>query len=90
VFGNEVVDNTVNFDSANTRTLQDYLRLDASALYKFKISQRFRSELGASVWNLSNERNPINNYYRVSDDTAVKFSRFSLGLTTNAVFRIYF
>lgn len=88
---NEVVDDEVNFDSANNERLQDYLRVDASAMYKFKISNRSRSEIGASVWNLTNIKNPINNYYRLNNEnTPVKFSRFSLGLTTNAVLRIYF
>lgn len=91
LIGNEVVDNDINFDVANNRRLQDFMRIDASAIYKFKISNRFHSEIGASVWNLSNRANPINNYYRVNDENSpVQFSRFSLGLTTNAVFRIYF
>lgn len=90
VIGNDVTENEVNFDTANNQRLQDYLRLDASVLYKFKISNTFRSELGASVWNILNRENPINNYFRVTNDEAVKFSRFSLGLTTNAVLRIYF
>lgn len=91
LIGNEVVDNTVSFDVANNKRLQDYLRIDASVLYKFKINNTFRSEIGASVWNLSNRANPINNYYRVGEnDTPVQFSRFSLGLTSNAVFRIHF
>jgi len=91
LMGNEVVGNTINFDVANNQRLQDYLRIDASVLYKFNISSTFRSEIGASVWNLSNRANPINNYFRVGEnDTPVQFSRFSLGLTSNAVFRIYF
>jgi hypothetical protein len=91
LFGNEVVDGEVNFDTANNRRLQDYIRIDASALYKFKISNSFRSEIGASLWNLSNRENPINDYYRVNNENRpVKFTRFSLGVTTNAVLRIYF
>ena len=89
--GNEVVDNDINYDVANNERLKDYLRIDASALYKFRISKTFRSEIGASVWNLSNRENPINNYFRVNDENSpVQFSRYSLGLTTNAVFRVYF
>ena len=70
--------------------LEDYLRLDASAIYNFKIFNKFRSEIGASVWNILNKENPINNYYRVNNDNPIKFSRFSLGVTTNAVLRFYF
>ncbi len=89
--GNEIVDNDVNFDKANNERLQDYLRVDASAIYKFKISKAFRSEIGASVWNISNKENAINNYYRVNEGGSLnRFSRFSLGLTTNAVIRLYF
>jgi hypothetical protein len=91
LFGNEVDGNDVNFDVANNRRLQDFMRVDASLVYKFKISNRFRSEIGVSIWNLSNRENPINNYYRVTDENSpVQFSRFSLGLTTNAVLRVYF
>ncbi|MCB0398344.1 MAG: TonB-dependent receptor [Winogradskyella sp.] len=89
--GNEIVNDDVNFDAANGERLLDYLRIDASAIYKFKINNRFRSEIGASIWNISNRENSINDYYRVSETNTVnKFSRFSLGLTTNAVFRVYF
>lgn len=88
---NEIVDDDVNFDKANNERLFDYLRVDTSAIYKFKLSDTFRSEIGASVWNISNRENAINNYYRVNEvDTVDKFSRFSLGLTTNAVVRLYF
>ncbi|WP_299223340.1 TonB-dependent receptor [uncultured Psychroserpens sp.] len=89
--GNEILDENVNFDDANNERLLDYLRIDASAIYKFKISNTLRSEIGASIWNISNRENAINNYYRISEnDTVNTFSRSSLGLTTNAVFRIYF
>lgn len=89
--GNEINDDDVNFDKGNSQRLIDYLRVDASAIYKFKISNTFRSEIGASVWNISNRQNAINDYYRVNEvDGVNKFSRFSLGLTTNAVVRLYF
>ena len=89
--GNEIDNDDVNFDEGNSQRLIDYMRIDASAIYKFKISNTFRSEIGASVWNISNRQNAINDYYRVNQNDAVdKFSRFSLGLTTNAVVRLYF
>ncbi|WP_298901263.1 TonB-dependent receptor [uncultured Psychroserpens sp.] len=89
--GNEIVEDNVNFDQGNNERLSDYLRIDASVIYKFKLSNSVRSEIGASIWNISNRENAINNYYRVNVNTEVnKFSRFSLGLTTNAVARIYF
>ncbi|GAB4162358.1 MAG: TonB-dependent receptor [Winogradskyella sp.] len=91
IANNEIIDNTVNFDNANNERLADYLRIDASALFKFKINSTFRSELGVSIWNISNRENLINNFYRINTNNEVdKFTRLSLGLTTNAVVRIYF
>lgn len=89
--GNEVEENTINFGEANSLRLREYLRLDASMLYKFKLTDGLRTEVGASVWNLTNRENTINNFYRVgAADEADEFSRFSLGLTTNFMVRVYF
>ena len=63
--GAEIVDGDVNFDKANADRLKDYLRIDASALYKLKINKRYKSEIGASLWNISNRKNTINHYYRI-------------------------
>lgn len=89
---NEIVNDHVNFDRANSNRLIDYIRIDASAIYKLKLGKKHRSEIGASLWNISNRDNAINNYYRINEDeiTIDKFSRFSLGLTANAVVRLYF
>ncbi|MDY2587375.1 TonB-dependent receptor [Winogradskyella aquimaris] len=91
VSDNPIIDNGINFDQANNERLMDYLRIDASALFKFKISNTFRSEVGASIWNISNRENIINNFFRINESNDVdEFTRLSLGLTTNAVVRIYF
>ena len=79
------------FESANSSRLDDYLRLDASLLYKFKIGDGLRSEVGASVWNVLNRQNVINSYYRTDNvGTVNEFSRFSLGTTANFVARVFF
>jgi len=72
----------------NNSRVKDYFRIDASVIYKFKISGNFRYEIGASIWNLLDKENAINNYYRV-DNLPNKFSRLSLGLTTNFIFRVH-
>ena len=87
---NEMVDGNINFGVANSNRMKDYLRIDASAVFKLKISPGFRSEIGASVWNISNRDNSINDYYRIDEDQVNRFSRVALGLTTNAVVRCYF
>lgn len=91
LLGNEIIDEEINFDVANNTGLEVFFRVDASAVYKLKISESLRTEIGASVWNALNTENTINNYYRVGlDNTPRKFSRESLGLTTNFIVRLYF
>lgn len=89
--GNEIIDNQVNFGLTNHTRVEDYFRVDASALYKLKISKSLHSEIGASIWNAFNIKNTINNYYRIdSNNTPNKLSRLALGLTTNFIIRLNF
>ena len=91
VEGNAVIDDEINFGVANSNRLEDYVRVDASVLYKWKIAEGVHSEIGGSVWNILNQENTINNFFRVAQDgTPNRFSRFSLGITSNVVFRVYF
>ncbi|SIQ14647.1 TonB-dependent receptor plug domain-containing protein [Maribacter ulvicola] len=89
--GNEILNQQVNFDVANNTRIPEFFRVDLSAIYKLKLSKGLRTEIGASVWNALNKENTINNYYRVgADNRPIKFSRESLGLTTNFMVRFYF
>jgi len=89
--GNEIVDEEINFDLANNNRLDDYLRVDASVLYKWKVSKGLYSEVGGSVWNVLNQENTINNFYRIAQDGVPnRFSRSSLGITSNFILRVYF
>jgi len=89
--GNEIFNEEVNFDVANNTRVPEFFRVDLSAIYKLKLSEGLRTEIGASVWNALNKENAINNYFRVgADSRPIKFSRKSLGLTTNFMIRLYF
>jgi hypothetical protein len=91
LLGNEINRGEVNFDTVNDRRLPDYIRADLSALYKLKLTDGLRSEIGASIWNVFNSDNAINNYYRINaENTVDKFSRSALGLTTNFMIRLKF
>lgn len=91
VQGNEITDEEINFGIANTARLQDYFRVDGSAVYKLNLSKGLRSEIGASIWNAFNRENSIDNYFRVGpDNTPNKFSKTALRLTTNFMLRLYF
>ncbi|NNF74687.1 MAG: TonB-dependent receptor [Flavobacteriaceae bacterium] len=88
--GNEVVDGDVNFGPTNQQDLDDYVRLDASAMYRFKMGGRTKARIGLSVWNLLNKENTIDNFYRIQNETLNETVQRSLGITPNAVFQIYF
>lgn len=90
VVGNEIVDGDINFGATNSRTLQDYLRVDISALYDFKFFKGTRANLGISVWNVLDKTNEINNFYRLMNGNVSETLQSSLGITPNAVLRVHF
>ncbi|GAA3598587.1 TonB-dependent receptor [Flavivirga amylovorans] len=90
IFENQIVNEQVNYEATNASNLDDYLRLDISAIYNFKFSDKTRAHLGVSVWNVLDKENEINNFYRVKDESIMETVQKSLGLTPNAVFRVYF
>ncbi|WP_296383895.1 FecR domain-containing protein [Winogradskyella sp.] len=90
VIGNEISNNEINYDATNSNQLQDYLRIDVSALYDFKLSSSTMANIGLSVWNLLDKKNVINNFYRLNDSVIDKVKQHSLGITPNVVFRVNF
>lgn len=90
VFGNAVTNNEINYNATNSEQLQDYLRIDLSALYDFKLSKATNANLGISVWNLLNKKNTINNFYRLNNNAVSEIKQQSLGITPNVIFRVHF
>ncbi|WP_273565821.1 TonB-dependent receptor [Maribacter halichondriae] len=91
VEGNEILeDNSVNYGPANNDRLDDYMRVDLSAIYQFKMKGTSKVNIGVSVWNLLDKENTINNFYKVNAlGTAEEVEQNSLGITPNAVLRVY-
>lgn len=88
---NEIVNYELYYGDTNGENLKGYMRLDVSALYDFKIGNKTTANLGVSVWNVLNRENEISNFYRVNDDGIINETvQNSLGITPNAVFRLYF
>ncbi|WP_130285795.1 TonB-dependent receptor [Aquimarina brevivitae] len=93
---NPIVDEEINYLSPNEDNLQDYLRVDGSALYNFKLSRKIRAKAGISFWNITNYSNVINSFYTIDNATdtnnpSVLLSEESgLEFTANAIFRITF
>jgi len=90
VDGNEILNNAINFEATNSSSLQDYLRLDVSALYAIKLWKKTKTDLGVSVWNVLNRNNQINNFYRINNSDVSETLQSSLGITPNAVLRVHF
>ncbi len=97
VEGNETVQSGnnffVNYDTPNGENLDDFMRLDVSMSYKFKLSEFVSSAINVGIRNITNQINVISRYYQVdSNDTnkAIKIDNNSLKLTPNLSFRIKF
>ncbi len=90
VFGNEISNGNINFETTNSSRLSEYLRVDVSAMYDFNLAHSIKVNIGASVWNLLDTENNINNFYRNVNNSVVETSQNSLGITPNAVFRVSF
>ncbi len=91
VTDNEVIDGEINYDSANSNELDDFLRLDFSAIYSTKIGKKTMLQTGVSVWNLLNRENLINTFFRVNpQEEAQQVLQESLGITPNASVKLLF
>jgi hypothetical protein len=88
--GNEIVDGGINFGEPNMATLKDYFRVDISALYDLKLGNKTDANIGVSIWNVLDNKNIINNYYRVIDGSVYETQQISLGFTPNVVLRVFF
>lgn len=81
----------INYESPNSSRIPNYLRVDASAIYKFNIGQRIKATTGVSLLNMTNRKNSLNKYYRVTEDNQIEtVESISLGITPNVSFRVSF
>jgi hypothetical protein len=87
-----IIENRIQYEAPNTSRLDDYLRVDLSTKYWFRLgSGKTRATLGGSIWNVFNHLNVINIYYKINDQGQIEqVQRYSLGITPNLMFRIDF
>lgn len=82
---------SIIYELPNSSRLDDYLRVDISAKYNFKLTKKMTGQVGASVWNLLGYENIINRYYRVgTENSLIQVDEYSLDSTPNVVLRINF
>ncbi|MGY0391896.1 TonB-dependent receptor plug domain-containing protein [Bizionia sp. KMM 8389] len=83
--------NTLIFETANASTLPNYWRCDFSANYDFNFFKNTKAQMGASVWNIFNTENIINQYYIENvDQEIIEVKNTALGITPNISFRVFF
>ena len=83
----------IEFSALNGNNLPIYHRLDFSVMYDFEgKNSKLRYRAGLSVLNLYNRRNTLNREFRTTpslENELIDTSVFSLGITPNVVFRIF-
>lgn len=87
-------DELVFNDGINTGELPNYHRLDFSSTYIFKFSKqnRLKGKVGLSIRNIYNRKNLISREYRGNnslDDPIELIEKYSIGITPNLMFRVY-
>ena len=86
-----LLDGQITYQSPNSDRLDDYLRLDLSAIYQIKRNNTNRAEFGFSIWNLLDRDNPISNFYNLDQQNEPReVVQHSLGFTPNMLARFYF
>ena len=91
VIGNEINNNQISYQDSNSSRLKEYIRIDASATYRFKITDKINAQTGVSIWNSLNHKNIINSYYNIDSDNTIKeITNKALNFTPNFSFRVLF
>lgn len=91
VQGNEVTNDTINYQAPNSDTIEDYFRVDLSATYDFTVYNNVKGQIAASIWNLLNTNNSLNHFYRLNhSNTLEEVSENSLRFTPNIALRFFF
>ena len=91
VANNEIVDDALNLNTPNEESIKDYLRVDLSLLYDFKLLSKYKARFGLSVWNLLDTENTINRFYRLNhSDNFEELNERALRFTPNATLRVWF
>ncbi len=84
---------SIQFSDLNANNLPVYHRLDFSAMYDFTSkNQKLRYRAGLSILNIYDRRNTLNREFRTTpslENELIDTRVFSLGITPNLVFRVF-
>lgn len=85
---NAITAGEIQYGIANSERIDDYFRVDLSALYTIKTESSHRIEIGVSVWNLLDTANSIEQYFRTNNENGItQFDKNALERTFNTTVR---
>ena len=88
---NPITDGVINYQFPNEARIKDYIRIDTSILYNFKISEKIKALAGISFWNLLNRENHIRSFFTIDEDENLQqINNRALPFTPNAALRVFF
>lgn len=89
---NTIVNNQIVYSEPNSSRLDDYFQLNFSAGYTVELGKNSKLQMGASVQNLLDAKNIINQYFRINQNTSTieKVNTYALERTPNAYLRFSF
>ncbi len=91
IYSTPISNDTINYQNANSSRATDYLRIDFSTTYKFRVTKKINALVGVSIWNIFNHENISNKYYKtVEENSITEINQFGLATSPNIVFRLYF
>lgn len=92
VMNNQIIDGELNYLPPNSSRLKDYMRVDFSAQYNFKISRKVKGQAGVAFWNVLNKKSELNKYfeYQPNNNMINNIVESSLSFTPNVSFRVSF
>ncbi len=89
---NSIVSNQIVYAEPNSSNIDDYFQVNFSTGYTVELTKKSKLQMGASVQNVFNAKNTINQYFRINPNTSAieKVNTNALELTPNAFVRYTF
>ena len=89
------IEESINYDLPNAERLSNYFRVNISAEYRLKFSERVEAKFNVAVLNLLNTKNILNTRYAITPDEngnsqVSRVNEISLGFTPNFSFQVLF
>jgi len=82
---------SISYETPNSSRLPDYMRMDVSCTYDFKVSKNINGHVAMSLLNAFNQQNTLNQYYQLSDkDEIVTIKDRAIKRTPNVSVRLLF